>query len=122
MDEERNELPRVSAEGVVPMEETDVVETEMTEETAEETRPEPKKSPDRGRRTLFYGAAGAYLIYLAVQMVQELLSVRPIVWDGSKIAAVVASVVFAAVGVAMFVRIALWYKQDLAEQKEKHED
>ena len=58
-----------------------------------------KQKQDRSRRTVIYGAGGAYLIYLAVQMIRDLTKQTPAEWSGTEIAALVASVVFIAAGV-----------------------
>ena len=125
MDEENKDLPRVGADGVMPAEEleeqTPAAETAELQDAApeeEHEKKETKKDPqDHQRRTVLYGAAGAYLIYLAVQMIRDLIKQTPADWGGTEIAALVASVVFIAAGVLMIVRIALWFKQDMDEKK-----
>ena len=60
MDEEKNTLPRVGADGPAPQEpEAPAAETAAPENTPKPDQAEAKKDPqDRGRRTVFYGAAG----------------------------------------------------------------
>ena len=123
MDEEKNTLPRVGADGIAPQEpEAPAAENTPAENAPKPEEPEKKKDPqDRGRRTVFYGAAGAYLIYLAVQILREVLGKTPVVWNFSHIAAVFAAVVFIGFGVLMIVRIARWYKED-QDEKNKNQD
>ena len=114
MDEEKKDLPVVGADGV---QETVDPEAEQRKAEQEEREKKQKQKQDRSRRTVIYGMAGAYLIYLAVQMIRDLTKQTPAEWSGTEIAALVASVVFIAAGVLMIVRIALWFKQDMDEKK-----
>ena len=109
MDEEKKDLPVVGADGVQ--------EAEQRKAEQEEREKKQKQKQDRSRRTVIYGMGGAYLIYLAVQMIRDLIKQTPADWGGTEIAALVASVVFIAAGVLMIVRIALWFKQDMDEKK-----
>ena len=123
MDEEKNTLPRVGADGPAPQEpEAPAAETATPENTPKPDLAEAKKDPqDRGRRTVFYGAAGAYLIYLAVQILRGVLGQTPVVWNFPHIAAVIAAVAFIGFGVQLIVRIARWYKQDQDEKKQNQD-
>lgn len=114
MDEEKKDLPVVGADGV---QEPVDPEAEQRKAEQEEREIKQKQKQDRSRRTVIYGAGGAYLIYLAVQMIRDLIKQTPAEWSGTEIAALVASVVFIAAGVMMIVRIALWFKQDMDEKK-----
>ena len=112
MDEEKKDLPVVGADGV-----QEPVDPEAEQRKAEQEEREKKQKQDRSRRTVIYGMAGAYLIYLAVQMIRDLTKQTPAEWSGLEIASLVAAVVFIAAGVLMIVRIALWFKQDMDEKK-----
>ena len=114
MDEEKKDLPVVGADGV---QEPVDPEAEQRKAEQEEREIKQKQKQDRSRRTVIYRAGGAYLIYLAVQMIRDLIKQTPADWGGTEIAALVASVVFIAAGVLMIVRIALWFKQDMDEKK-----
>lgn len=116
MDEEKKDLPVVGADGVQEPVDTGAAQ-EAERLKAEQEAREKKQKQDRGRRTVIYGMAGAYLIYLAVQMIRDLAKQTPAEWSGLEIAALVAAVVFIAAGVLMIVRIALWFKQDMDEKK-----
>ena len=114
MDEEKKDLPVVGADGV---QEPVDPEAEQWKAEQEEREKKQKQKQDRGRRTVIYGMAGAYLIYLAVQMIRDLIKQTPADWGGTEIAALVASVVFIAAGVLMIVLSALWFKRDMDEKK-----
>ena len=114
MDEEKKDLPVVGADGVQEAADAEAEQRKMEQEAREKKQ---KQKQDRSRRTVIYGMAGAYLIYLAVQMIRSLIEQTPANWGGTEIAALVASVVFIAAGVLMIVRIALWFKQDMDEKK-----
>ena len=114
MDEEKKDLPVVGADGV---QEPVDPEAEQRKAEQEEGGRKRKQKQDRSRRTGIYGMGGADLIYLAVQMIRDLIKQTPADWGGTEIAALVASVVFIAAGVLMIVRIALWFKQDMDEKK-----
>ena len=113
MDEEKKDLPVVGADGV---QEPVDPEAEQRKAEQEEREKKQKQKQDRSRRTVIYGMGGAYLIYLAVQMIRDLIKQTPADWGGTEIAALVASVVFIA-AVLMIVRIALWFQQDMDEKK-----
>lgn len=98
MDEEKKDLPVVGADGV---QEPVDPEAEQRKAEQEEREKKQKQKQDRSRRTVIYGAGGAYLIYLAVQMIRDLTKQTPAEWSGTEIAALVASVVFIAAGVLM---------------------
>lgn len=118
MDEEKKDLPVVGADGVQePVDTMTAQEAERLKAEQEAREIKQKQKQDRSRRTVIYGMAGAYLIYLAVQMIRDLIKQTPAEWSGLEIAALVASVVFIAAGVLMIVRIALWFKQDMDEKK-----
>ena len=119
MDEEKKDLPVVGADGVQePADPADAAQEDARLKAEQEAREKTQKQKqDRSRRTVIYGMAGAYLIYLAVQMIRDLIKQTPADWGGTEIAALVASVVFIAAGVLMIVRIALWFKQDMDEKK-----
>ena len=118
MDEEKKDLPVVGADGVQePVDTGAAQEAERLKAEQEAREIKQKQKQDRRRRTVIYGAGGAYLIYLAVQMIRDLTKQTPAEWSGTEIAALVASVVFIAAGVLMIVRIALWFKQDMDEKK-----
>ena len=70
MDEEKKDLPVVGADGV---QEPVDPEAEQRKAEQEEREKKQKQKQDRGRRTVIYGMAGAYLIYLAVQMIRDLI-------------------------------------------------
>ena len=114
MDEEKKDLPVVGADGV-----QEPVDPEAEQRKAEMEEREKKKKQKEYliRRNVIYGMGGAYVIYLAVQMIRDLIKQTPADWGGTEIAALVASVVFIAAGVLMIVRIALWFKQDMDEKK-----
>lgn len=76
-------------------------EAEQRKAEQEEREKKQKQKQDRSRRTVIYGMGGAYLIYLAVQMIRDLIKQTPADWGGTEIAALVASVVFIAAGVLM---------------------
>ena len=114
MDEEKKDLPVVGADGV---QEPVDPEAEQRKAEQEEREKKQKQKQDRSRRTVIYGMGGAYLIYLAVQMIRDLIKQTPADWGGTEIAALVASLVLIAAGVLMIVRIALWFKQDMDEKK-----
>ena len=67
MDEEKKDLPVVGADGV---QEPVDPEAEQRKAEQEEREKKQKQKQDRSRRTVIYGMAGAYLIYLAVQMIR----------------------------------------------------
>ena len=118
MDEEKKDLPVVGADGVQePVDTGAAQEAERLKAEQEEREKKQKQKQDRGRRTVIYGMAGAYLIYLAMQMIRDLTKQTPAEWSGLEIASLVAAVVFIAAGVLMIVRIALWFKQDMDEKK-----
>ena len=119
MDEEKKDLPVVGADGVQePVDPAEAAQEDARLKAEQEAREKTQKQKqDRSRRTVIYGAGGAYLIYLAVQMIRDLIKQTPADWGGTEIAALVASVVFIAAGVLMIVRIALWFKQDMDEKK-----
>ena len=114
MDEEKKDLPVVGADGVQEPADAEAAAREAEEEARAKKR---KEKQDRSRRTVIYGMAGAYLIYLAVQMIRSLIGKAPASWSGTEIAAAVAAVVFVVAGVLMIVRIARWFKQDMDEKK-----
>ena len=102
---------------------------EQTAGTQEETPQQParkkesvQESREKSRRTFLFGAAGAYLIYLAVQIVRDLFGNGPVEWSVSTIIGLIAAVVFVGLGVLFLVKITLWFKEDLAAKKEKEEN
>ena len=114
MDEERKDLTAADAAHVQEPADEEAARLLAEQEAREKKQ---KQKQDRSRRTAIYGMAGAYLIYLAVQMIGRLIKQTPANWGGTEIAALVAAVVFIAAGVLMLVRIALWFKEDLDENK-----
>ena len=68
MDEEKKDLPVVGADGV---QEPVDPEAEQRKAEQEEREKKQKQKQDRSRRTVIYGMGGAYLIYLAVQMIRD---------------------------------------------------
>ena len=114
MEEEKKDLMAGSAEEAE--EQTGAEDAQRTAEQ-EEREKKQKQKQERSRRTVIYGMAGAYLIYLAVQMISRLIQQTPANWGGTGIAALVASVAFIAAGVLMIVRIARWFKEDMDEKK-----
>ena len=102
MDEEKKDLPVVGADGVQEPE---------PQPEEEQQKPEAKKT-DRTRQTIFYGAAGAYLIYLSIQLVRDLFGSGPVEWTGERIACTIGAVVFTVFGVFLLVRVVTWLKQD----------
>ena len=103
MDEEKKTLPVVGADGV---------QEPGPQPEDEQKKPEAKK-PDRTRQTIFYGAAGVYLIYLSIQLVRDLFGGGgPVEWAGERIACTIGAVVFTVFGVFLLVRVVTWLKQD----------
>lgn len=103
MDEQQNDFPAVGADGPVPQPAAD--------EPAHVT-PDKQSNPSAlSRRTIFYAAAGAYLIYLAIQLLQGVLTQQTIAWNGIDILCLVAGVVFLAFGLFLLVRLVLHYKR-----------
>ena len=107
------------------------MDEEKQEQTAgkqEETPQQPARKKEsaqerreKSRRTFLFGAAGAYLIYLAVQIVRDLFGNGSVEWSVSTIIGLIAAVVFVGFGVLFLVKIALWFKEDLAAKKEEEE-
>ena len=71
---------------------------EQTAGTQEETPQQParkkesvQESREKSRRTFLFGAAGAYLIYLAVQIVRDLFGNGPVEWSASTIIGLIAA-------------------------------
>lgn len=75
------------------------------------------------RRALINGFCGAYLLYLAWQLIEPLpKDVAAEGWNTMRILGVVAAVVFAVVGVLLLVNIAKrFYKQSKQAQQEAEE-
>lgn len=110
MDEEKQELPVVGADGV---------QTPRTEEA--EKKPS-QKAPDRTRQTIFYGAAGVYLIYLSVQLFRDLFAAGRTGWDTERVVCTVGAVVFALFGAGLLVRIGLRLKREYDAKKSGDEN
>ena len=114
MDEPQKDLTPAGAEGAQEPSAEEAARLQAEQEAREKKQ---QQKQERSRRTVIYGMAGAYLIYLAVQMIGRLVELTPPNWGGAEIASLVAAVVFIAAGVLMIVRIVLWFKQDMDEKK-----
>ena len=108
MDEEKRDLSAQEPE-------TEDAKQEKQQQSVQAAR-------DRTRRTVLYGASGVYLIYLAVQMIRELVQNPPSPWRAADVAVAVASVVFTAFGICLLVKIARWFKQDMDQKKQEKKE